>query len=393
MTHRASRALAVGLLAVVALTFWAAPVPVGAHTPVANDAAVITRWNEITQRTLAENAVPVPSSGLYYAFVSLAMYDAVVTIKGGYEPWAEQPRAHARASAEVAAATAAYVVLRHYFPTSAKALASDFWAALRRSHMRHSHEGARGARHQGRPSGRGPGDQPASGRRTRCRGAATGRRAVRPGRVAAYAAGARADGRPLAGVRRPAAPAVPDVDPARGPTGAGQRSLRVRLRRGARLRRNDVVAGRGPDRDGVVLERERREPVPGCDARPGGRPWARHRGQRQSVRHVRRQRGGCARLVLASEVRLQLLAPRHRHRPRRYRRQRRDARGRRMDAAGGHPAVLGLHERARLHHRGASPAPWRTCSARRSTRPSPCHPWRTLRTASTRAPRIWMQRP
>ena len=120
MTHQASRALVVGLLAVAALTFWAAPVPVGAHPPVANDAAVITRWNQITQRTLAENAVAVPPSGLYYAFTALAMYDAVVTIEGGYEPWAEQPRAQAHASPEVAAATAAYVVLRHFFPNSAR---------------------------------------------------------------------------------------------------------------------------------------------------------------------------------------------------------------------------------------------------------------------------------
>ena len=77
---------------------------------------MIVRWNEIAERTVAENSVPVPASSLYFGFASLAVYDAVVTIEGGYEPWIEQPRAHANASSEAAAATAAYDVLRHYFP-------------------------------------------------------------------------------------------------------------------------------------------------------------------------------------------------------------------------------------------------------------------------------------
>ena len=67
---------------------------------------------------------------MYYGFTSLAMYDAVVTIEGRYEPWSELPRAHAHASPEVAAATAAYRVLIHYFPNSAAALTADYEAAL-----------------------------------------------------------------------------------------------------------------------------------------------------------------------------------------------------------------------------------------------------------------------
>src|SRR5215207_8739167 len=97
---------------------------------VAADPAVITTWNGITARTLAENAVPIPTSGLYYGFVSLAVYDAVVTIEGGYEPYSAQPRAHASASPEVAAATAAYRVLSYYFPASAGKLSADYVTSL-----------------------------------------------------------------------------------------------------------------------------------------------------------------------------------------------------------------------------------------------------------------------
>ena len=60
---------------------------------VARDAGVIVEWNEITERTLVENAQPIFQSLLYYGFTALAMYDAVVSIEGGYEPWTRLPRA------------------------------------------------------------------------------------------------------------------------------------------------------------------------------------------------------------------------------------------------------------------------------------------------------------
>ncbi len=129
MRRKRVHAVAAGVLVAVAATL-AVPGTSGADPVVARDASVIVQWNQITQRTLAENAVAVPPSGLYYAFTALAMYDAVVTIEGGYEPWAEQPAAQAHASPEVAAATAAYLVLRHFFPNSAAALDADYAAAL-----------------------------------------------------------------------------------------------------------------------------------------------------------------------------------------------------------------------------------------------------------------------
>jgi hypothetical protein len=112
------------------LATWVAPATVHADPDVARDAAVIIRWNEITERTLADNGVPILPSGLYFAFSSLAVYDAVVTIEDRYEPRAQQPRAHVHASSEVAAATAAYQVLSHFFAASQAALAADYAAEL-----------------------------------------------------------------------------------------------------------------------------------------------------------------------------------------------------------------------------------------------------------------------
>jgi hypothetical protein len=93
--------------------------------------AVITQWNTIAGRTIyAENATPVSVGSLYFGFVSLAVYDAVVAIEGRYEPYLKQPKVRAGASSEAAAATAAYEVLRNYFPASAANLASDYADSL-----------------------------------------------------------------------------------------------------------------------------------------------------------------------------------------------------------------------------------------------------------------------
>ncbi len=130
MNHRVVGVVAAGALAVGAAGGSAVPVTSHAAPFVARDAGVIVEWNEITERTLAENGQSIFASLLYYGFTALAMYDAVVTIEEGYAPWSELPRAHANASPEVAAATAAYAVLSHYFPSSAPTLTADYEAAL-----------------------------------------------------------------------------------------------------------------------------------------------------------------------------------------------------------------------------------------------------------------------
>jgi hypothetical protein len=127
MTLRRMRSLAAG---VIVATTCALPGTSLADPVVARDASVIVEWNQITERTLIENGQPVPTSMVHYGFTALAMYDAVVAIEGRYEPWSDLPRAHAHASPEVAAATAAYLVLRHYFPSSADALTADWEATL-----------------------------------------------------------------------------------------------------------------------------------------------------------------------------------------------------------------------------------------------------------------------
>jgi hypothetical protein len=119
------------VLVAAGLTASVLTAPVQAAGGTRSDPAVIIGWNTIATRTIfTENATPVPAAPLYYGFVSLAVYDAVVAIEGGYQPYLRQPRVHGRASSEAAAVTAAYEVLRYYFPASAGNLATDHTASL-----------------------------------------------------------------------------------------------------------------------------------------------------------------------------------------------------------------------------------------------------------------------
>jgi hypothetical protein len=109
----------------------AASAPAQASSVTYRDPAVITEWNTIAARTIyTENLTPIPSSGLYFGFVSIAVHDAVVAIEGGSTPYAHQPRPQRGASSQIAAATASYRVLTTYFPASAAALTADYNASL-----------------------------------------------------------------------------------------------------------------------------------------------------------------------------------------------------------------------------------------------------------------------
>jgi hypothetical protein len=131
MRSKAQRLLAAVFAVSLATPAIAAVAPSQATGRTRANPAVITHWNTIATRTIyTENATPVPTSTLYLGFVSVAVYDAVVAIEGGYEPYLKQPKVRGRASTEAAAATAAYQVLRYYFPSSAGNLATDYARTL-----------------------------------------------------------------------------------------------------------------------------------------------------------------------------------------------------------------------------------------------------------------------
>jgi hypothetical protein len=93
----------------------------------ANTAAI---WNRIAEDTVIRST-PFQNEGLIYmAYVSAAVYDAVVAIEGGYAPYGPGVTAPAGANVDAAVIEAAYRTLVHYLPAQATALETLYTAAL-----------------------------------------------------------------------------------------------------------------------------------------------------------------------------------------------------------------------------------------------------------------------
>jgi hypothetical protein len=90
----------------------------------------VQQWNKIAEDAVL-GAGAVQNEGLLYmSYASLAVYDALVAIEGGYEPYAAAIAAPPGASAEAATIEAAYRVLRHYLPSQAATLDAFYNEAL-----------------------------------------------------------------------------------------------------------------------------------------------------------------------------------------------------------------------------------------------------------------------
>jgi hypothetical protein len=91
----------------------------------------VTDWNAIASNTIIKVGGMGPSpAGIYFAYVSIASYDAVNAIDRDAQPFYYDGRAWPRASKEAAAAAASHDVLVHYFPNQQSALDQSLQATL-----------------------------------------------------------------------------------------------------------------------------------------------------------------------------------------------------------------------------------------------------------------------
>ncbi len=87
----------------------------------------VTAWNAIMLRTvITVGQQSPPPSFVYATYVQTAVYNAVVAIEGGYQPYKSNIARHPGASVDAAVATAAHKVLVHYFPLQQAALDTDY---------------------------------------------------------------------------------------------------------------------------------------------------------------------------------------------------------------------------------------------------------------------------
>jgi hypothetical protein len=92
---------------------------------------VVTDWNTIASTAIVTNAGKNPgASAVWFAYSSLAVYDAVNAITGQHQPFYYRVAAPANASTGAAAVAAAHRVLVNYFPSQQTALDGQFTTSL-----------------------------------------------------------------------------------------------------------------------------------------------------------------------------------------------------------------------------------------------------------------------
>src|SRR5216684_6306359 len=92
---------------------------------------VVTHWNSIASTTIVAHAgKPPASSGVWFAYTSIAEYDAVNAIHRQFQPFYYKGSAPGSASEEAAAVAAAHRILVNYFPAQQAALDAQFIASL-----------------------------------------------------------------------------------------------------------------------------------------------------------------------------------------------------------------------------------------------------------------------
>lgn len=93
-------------------------------------ASTLAIWNRIAEDAVVRAGAFQNEGLIYMAYVSAAVYDAVVAIKGGYTPYGGGVTAPAGASVDAAIVEAAYRTLVHYLPGETATVEPLYTAAL-----------------------------------------------------------------------------------------------------------------------------------------------------------------------------------------------------------------------------------------------------------------------
>jgi hypothetical protein len=93
----------------------------------------VQQWDQLAADTVVRAGALQIEGFQYMAYVSAAVYDAVVSIQRGYKPFGPRIKGPADASAKAAAIEAAYETLAHYFPAPRAVGSPDLDAAYAES--------------------------------------------------------------------------------------------------------------------------------------------------------------------------------------------------------------------------------------------------------------------
>ena len=100
--------------------------PTAASGPLARPGNAVIDWNAIAQNAIVTvGAQPIQRSQLWMTLVHVAIYDAVMSINGGYEPFKVTPARLRPASRKAAAVAAAHGVLIRLLPSQRASLDAE----------------------------------------------------------------------------------------------------------------------------------------------------------------------------------------------------------------------------------------------------------------------------
>jgi hypothetical protein len=114
------RFIAVALFAAVAVATGGTAATTGAQAqPASAPDTYVTYWDAVGSQAFTAAALPAPDGFPIFANVGIAVYDSLMAIEGGYQPFAVDVDAPEGASAQAAVAAAARDTLVHYLPAQA----------------------------------------------------------------------------------------------------------------------------------------------------------------------------------------------------------------------------------------------------------------------------------
>ena len=107
----------VALCAALAVGLGGAAAATRAHAqPTPESDTYVTYWDAVANQAFTAALAPPPDGAVISAYMSIAVYDSVMAIEGGYEPFAVDVHVPAGASPEAAVVAAAHAILVHYLP-------------------------------------------------------------------------------------------------------------------------------------------------------------------------------------------------------------------------------------------------------------------------------------
>ncbi len=99
------------------------------HHPAGPPDTSVTNWDAVGTQAFSAAGLSPAEGHTIFAYVAIAVYDSVMSVRGGYEPFMVAVDAPAGTSAEAAVSAAAHSILVHYLPAQAPTILDPAYAA------------------------------------------------------------------------------------------------------------------------------------------------------------------------------------------------------------------------------------------------------------------------